>query len=260
MNQTPDPPKPKKAVKATPSGGLGELLRTWGPAILVVIFIRSVIASPFRIPSGSMVPTLEIGDHILVSKLSYGLHVPWIDLENGPGFLGLPFTTIEIFGWDEPARGDIVVFKYPPAPATDYIKRIVGLPGDVIEVRDNTILINGVESEKTYGDKYDFVDDDCVGHDTQRYTEDLEGIVHDVLTGKGNTPLSNYGPYTVPAGNYFAMGDNRDNSSDSRVWGPVPRDHIRGRALFTWLSLDACEEGIPMFGKPRAERIGHALK
>jgi len=254
------PPDSKKPTKAPASGGFGELIRTWGPAILVVIFIRSVIASPFRIPSGSMVPTLEIGDHILVSKLSYGLHVPWIDLANGPGFLGLPFTTIEVFGWDDPERGDIVVFKYPPSPSTDYIKRIVGLPGDTIEVRENTVIVNGVKAEKTYVDAYEFIDDDCDSHPTERYTEDLEGVVHDLLNGKGRTPLSDYGPYTVPAGHYFAMGGNRDNSSGGRVWGSVPREYIRGRALFTWLSLDGCEPGLPMVGKPRTDRIGHSLK
>lgn len=253
MNPTQKTPAPQR-------GGLSELIRTWGPAILVVVVIRSMIASPFRIPSGSMVPTLQIGDHILVSKLSYGLHIPWLDLENGPGFMWLPFTTVELFGWDDPDRGDIVVFKYPPDPATDYIKRIVGLPGDTVEVRDNVLYINGEPSEREYEDHYRFVDDRCIDHDTLRYTEDLSGVRHDILTGTGATPLSTYGPVTVPAGHYFAMGDNRDNSSDSRVWGFVPRENIRGRALFTWLSLDACGEGLPLLGAPRVERFGRALE
>jgi signal peptidase I len=254
-------------------GGLGEIIRTWGPAILVVVVIRSMLASPFRIPSGSMVPTLEIGDHILVSKLSYGLHIPWIDLDAGPGFWLFPFTTIEVASWDEPERGDVVVFKYPPDPATDYIKRVVGLPGDTIEVVENTLFVNGQEASKEYLDEYSFVDDGCRSWETLRYREDLLGVEHDILTRRGATALSDYGPVTVPEGHYFMMGDNRDNSSDSRVWRFVPREYIRGRALFVWLSLDSCADGsggvarepsllnaLMSGGVLRTDRIGHKIE
>jgi len=241
-------------------GGWRETLVTWGPAILAVIFIRSTLASPFRIPSGSMVPTLEIGDHILVSKLSYGLHVPWLDLAHGPGFLGLPFTTVEVMSWDDPERGDIVVFKYPPEPAVDYIKRVVGLPGDTVEVRDNVLVLNGVAQDQEYEERYTFTDDGCDSHPTRLLTEDLMGAEHQMLTSTGRSTLSNYGPVTVPDGHYFMMGDNRDHSADSRVWGYVPREYMRGKAKITWFSGDTCAGGPPFFGKPRLSRLGMTLE
>ncbi|MCB9761240.1 MAG: signal peptidase I [Alphaproteobacteria bacterium] len=224
-----------------------DVVRTWGPALLAVLVIRSAIAEPFRIPSGSMVPTLEIGDHILVSKFAYGLRVP--------------FTAIEVLPLGEPERGDIVVFKYPPNERLDYIKRIVGLPGDVVEVRDNTVFVNGQKAEKEFQDNFTFVDDSCRSEDARLFREDLTGVQHWILNSRSyGLRLADFGPYSVPEGEYFMMGDNRDNSADSRRWGTVPRDNIKGKAVLIWLSYDACHGNIPHFGEFRSERFFQGLE
>ncbi len=225
---------------------LWDLLKTWGPALLGVLAIRSAVAEPFRIPSGSMVPTLEIGDHILVSKFKYGLRVP--------------FTDVEVMPLEEPVRGDVIVFRYPPNPELDYIKRIVGVPGDRIEVRDNTVWVNGEKANRTYLDEYKFTDDNCQDEPARHYKEDLMGVEHSVLTSPGSrVGLANHGPTVVPEDSYFVMGDNRDNSADSRVWGIVPRDHIKGKAVLVWLSYDRCEGNIPVLGSFRSPRFGEVV-
>lgn len=223
-----------------------DILKTWAPALLAVFAIRSAVAEPFRIPSGSMVPTLEIGDHILVSKFKYGLRIP--------------FTDVEVLALGEPVRGDVIVFRYPPNPELDYIKRIVGVSGDRIELRDNTVYVNGEKATRTYVDEYRFVDDRCTAEDARLYKEDLLGVQHSVLTSPGSrVGLANYGPTTVPDGSYFVMGDNRDNSADSRVWGIVPRDHIKGKAVLVWLSYDNCNGDIPVLGMFREDRLGELI-
>ncbi len=223
-----------------------DILKTWGPALLAVFAIRSAVAEPFRIPSGSMVPTLEIGDHILVSKFKYGLRVP--------------FTDVEVLPLEEPVRGDVIVFRYPPNPELDYIKRIVGIPGDRVEVRDNTVYVNGDKATRTYVDEYRFVDDNCSADPARLYREDLLGVQHAVLTSPGSrVGLANFGPTVVPEGSYFVMGDNRDNSADSRVWGIVPRDHIKGKAVLVWLSYDSCNGSIPVLGTFREGRFGELV-
>lgn len=248
-----------------------DVLRSWVPAILIVLVIRSILVEPFQIPSGSMVPTLAIGDFILVSKYTYGLRVP--------------FTDIEMLPLGEPERGDIVVFIYPPSQtddplcslkriprflsgdriagpdqcSIDYIKRIVGLPGDEIEVRDSVVYVNGVEATRVRDGSYAYVDQVCRTEDMQIYDEDLLGVTHPVLQSSSFVRrMQDYGPVKVPEGNYFAMGDNRDNSADSRIWGFVPRENIRGKAMFVWLSFDGCA-GVPGLGSPRLDRIGTAL-
>ncbi len=255
----PDTPKPADretapvnelellAEDGASSGGvlawLWDMLRTWGPALLAVLVIRSAIAEPFRIPSGSMVPTLAIGDHILVSKFSYGLRIP--------------FTQIELLPLGEPERGDVIVFRYPPDPSLDYIKRIVGLPGDTVEVRNGVVYVNGQEARRTYRDRFKFVNDRCQVQEERLYDEDLLGVVHPVLASVGSSGIRrNYGPRTVPEGHYFVMGDNRDNSADSRVWGFVPRENIKGKAIWVWLSVDRCNGSIPIIGSFRPGRFG----
>ncbi|MCB9744766.1 MAG: signal peptidase I [Alphaproteobacteria bacterium] len=224
-----------------------DLVRTWGPALAAVLVIRSAIAEPFRIPSGSMVPTLEIGDHILVSKFSYGLRVP--------------FTQLEILPLGEPERGDVVVFEYPKDPKLDYIKRIVGVPGDTIEVRDNTLFVNGQEASKQFEDDFIFVDDACREEAARLYREDLAGVEHWILNSKTyGMRLGDYGPFTVPEGEYFAMGDNRDNSADSRRWGTVSRPAIKGKAVLIWLSINNCEGDIPILGSFRTERLFQSIE
>ncbi len=241
----------------------GDLLRTWGPALLAVLLIRSVFAEPFRIPSGSMVPTLAIGDHILVTKYSYGLRIP--------------LTRIPIGEVKVPERGDVAVFVYPgsdlnslsywldlplPGIATlDYVKRIVGLPGDTIEVRDNVLYINGEVQQKTLVGPYEFVDDHCRKSATRQYEEDLEGKPHAILnTASFGMRMADYGPEVVPEGHVFAMGDNRDHSADSRIWGYVPLRNLKGKARFIWLSYDQCTMNIPVFGDFRGERFGEPVR
>ncbi len=223
-----------------------DIIKTWVPALLAVFAIRSAVAEPFRIPSGSMVPTLEIGDHILVSKFKYGLRVP--------------FTDVEVLSLGEPVRGDVIVFRYPPNPELDYIKRIVGVAGDRLEVRDNTVFVNGQKASRTYLDEYRFVDDHCDPEDARLYKEDLLGVEHSILTSPASrVGLANFGPTVVPEGSFFVMGDNRDNSADSRVWGIVPRDHIKGKAVLVWLSYDSCNGNIPVLGTFREDRFGELV-
>jgi signal peptidase I len=236
-----------------------EVLRTWGPAILTVLLIRSMVAEPFRIPSGSMVPTLAIGDHILVTKYSYGLR--------------LPLTRIPITELQAPDRGDVVVFVFPgsddtsteywfdlpvqPFKTYDYVKRVVGLPGESIEVRDNVVFLNGVAQTRSHVSKFDFVDDRCRSIPTRLFDEDLDGLTHSVLNAtRYGLRMGDYGPTTVPDGHVFVMGDNRDHSADSRVWGMVPFRNIKGKARFIWLSYDQCSPGVPLLGDVRGERFG----
>jgi signal peptidase I len=229
---------------------LWDFAKTWGPALFAVFAIRTAVAEPFRIPSGSMVPTMEIGDHILVTKYSYRLVVP------------IPGLDKTIWQHSDPSRGDIIVFKYPPNPKQDFIKRVVGLPGDVIEVRENVVFLNDVEQVRDFQDDVEFKDSSCNVRNMKSHRETLNGVEHWILTGIGydQSSTANYGPFTVPEGNVFVMGDNRDNSSDSRVWGTVPMDNIKGKAHFVWLSYDSCEPGMPVLGEFRFDRFGHSLE
>lgn len=235
-----------------------DTLKAWGPAVITVLLIRSVFAEPFKIPSGSMVPTLQIGDHIVVTKYSYGFRIP--------------LTRIPVGDLDVPERGDVVVFVFPgsdddqisywvdlpvpPFATLDYVKRVVGLPGDTIEVRDNTVILNGVPQTRTAIGAYDFVGDDCRVYPTREYTEKLGDREHEALEAvRYGESIPDFGPVTVPEGHIFAMGDNRDHSSDSRAWGFVPLRNIKGRARFVWLSLDGCGEGLF-----RGGRFGEAVR
>jgi len=240
-----------------------DILVTWGPAILVVMLIRSMVAEPFRIPSGSMVPTLAIGDHILVTKYSYGFR--W------------PMTRIPVTDMGVPDRGDVVVFIYPgsnegkisqyidlPVPpfnTLDYVKRVVGLPGEEIHVRNNVLHINGVAQERQMQDSVEFIDDRCRKNATRAYTENLDGLEHTILNAASyGLRLGDYGPRTVPEGHVFVMGDNRDHSSDSRVWGFVPVENIKGKARMVWLSYDKCKRTIPVLGEIRGDRFGETVR
>ncbi len=209
---------------------LWDLVKTWGPALLAVFVIRSVVAEPFRIPSGSMIPTLEIGDFILVNKFAYGFR--------------FPFTALRLVEVGEPKRGDVVVFRYPEDPSVDYIKRIVGLPGDEITVRDNVLQVNGVPVERRFVSRLSFQDDACETESARLYDEQLDEVRHAILNADTRVyALAEFGPQVVPPDSVFVMGDNRDNSSDSRRWGPVPRSYIKGRAMVVWFSYDACKGG-----------------
>jgi signal peptidase I len=206
------------------------------PVILFVFVLRSFVVEPFRIPSGSMLPTLENGDLILVNKYEYGIRLPVIDRK--------------ILDVGSPRRGDVVVFRYPVDPSVDYIKRVVGLPGDVVEYRDKVLSINGEPVKRVRdGDYYEPDRAVYVG----QYREQLGDVSHRILLNvqapQDLMPITRFPDFqacsylpdgvrcTVPAGHYFMMGDNRDNSLDSRYWGFVPDRNIVGRAFFIWMNF-----------------------
>ena len=197
-----------------------EYARSFFPVFLIVLLLRSFIVEPFRIPSASMMPTLLIGDFILVNKFEYGLR--------------LPVLNTKIVANDNPERGDIVVFRYPLQPDTPYIKRIVGLPGDHIRYQDKQLYINGELMEQTTLSRYQQPNSRGGMNGAILRRENLMGIRHKVLID----PLRPGAEVdtTVPEGHYFAMGDNRDHSSDSRVWGFVPDDNLVGEAFFIWMN------------------------
>jgi len=179
--------------------------KSFFPILLIVIVMRSFVAEPFRIPSGSMIPTLEIGDFVLVKKYAYGIKLPVIHKK--------------IFDVGSPERGDVVVFRYPPDPRINYIKRLIGLPGDEIEwTKDKTLIVNGKK------------------------------IIYKYLTIPGK--------WKVPEGNYFMMGDNRDNSKDSRSWEYVPEANLVGKASLVWMHWDWLEGGDGF----NPSRIGMSIK
>jgi signal peptidase I len=207
------------------------------PVILVVFLLRSFLVEPFKIPSSSMVPTLLVGDFILVNKFTYGIRLPVINRK-----------VVEL---GRPKRGDVMVFRYPEDTSLDYIKRVVGLPGDRIEYRDKRVWVNGAAVPVRQVD--DYLSRERMQF-SRRFVETLGGVDHEILleddAPAGQMPSRPF-PYsencaynttgltcTVPPGHYFMMGDNRDNSSDSRVWGFVPDENIVGRAFFIWLNLN----------------------
>jgi len=199
---------------------LVEYSKSFFPVILLVFFIRSFIAEPFKIPSGSMMPTLLAGDFILVSKFSYGIRVPILN-----------YTMIEV---DKPKRGDVFVFHYPPKPSIDYIKRVVGLPGDVIEYKSKTLYINDKKIEQTFVDKYPYMMNEIHHIEAKEFKEALGNVNHSILIH--DLPGEKF-KFEVPQGHYLAFGDNRDNSADSRVWGFVPEHNLVGRAFFIWFNF-----------------------
>jgi signal peptidase I len=210
-----------------------------GLALGVALLLRAFVVEAFQIPSGSMIPTLEVGDHIFVSKFAYAV--------------GIPFTNTKIAELSKPKRGDIVVFKYPPDQKVDYIKRVVALPGESIELRRNELFIDGrpipreFASEPCVVDDASEVDGEFERHPCEVWLEHMGGKTH-VTHQDPRLGPSNFGPVTVPPGHYFAMGDNRDNSRDSRVWGFVPYELIKGRALIVWWSRDPARGGLSPAG------------
>lgn len=201
-----------------------EYARSFFPVLLIVLVLRSFIVEPFRIPSGSMIPTLLIGDFILVNKFSYGVR--------------LPVVHNKIIDSGSPKRGDVAVFRYPVDPRLDYIKRVVGLPGDKIEYHDRQkkLIVNGVEAPISVGEPYMDPLTEQVGAGVLEREEDLLGVKHQILTTAG--PARAPKVWEVPEGHYFMVGDNRDRSADSRFWGFVPEENLVGKAFFVWLNYN----------------------
>jgi signal peptidase I len=199
--------------------------------ILSVLAFRSVFFEPFKIPSGSMIPTLLIGDFILVNKFSYGFKVPFSDWFSDPTY---------ITGPAKPERGDIVVFKYPKDTSLNYIKRVVGLPGDSVEVIDKVVYVNNkpIVTKEIDGKKIkEEMDEKYKNYNFKFFETETGPAKHISQVDLDNIFTANFGKITVPDGHYFVMGDNRDFSADSRFWGFVPFGHIKGKAILIWFSL-----------------------
>ncbi len=199
--------------------------------IVLVLAFRSVFFEPFKIPSGSMIPTLLIGDFILVNKFSYGFKVPFSDWFTDP---------VYITGPGKPERGDVVVFKYPRNHDLNYIKRVIGLPGDTIEVVDKVVYVNGkpLYTEAMDGKKImDDMDEKYKNYDFTFLKNKTGEHTHVTQLHNDNAFSANFQRITVPANKYFVMGDNRDFSSDSRSWGFVPFENIKGEAILVWFSM-----------------------
>lgn len=204
-----------------------EYARSFFPVLLVVLLLRSFVAEPFRIPSGSMLPTLEIGDFILVNKFTYGIR--------------LPITHTKIIPLGEPKAGDVVVFRFPNDPKIDFIKRLVGVPGDVIAWDNKELKVNGVPVARQELGEYAALDQNGQVHPTLRLKETLGTVNHDILILPGTA--GRIGEVVVPAGHYFVMGDNRDMSNDGRMWGLVPEENLVGKAMLVWMHINWGEGG-----------------
>jgi len=201
-------------------------------AVVLALFIRTFVVQAFKIPTGSMEPNLLIGDHLLVNKLVFGPYMSGVE-----GTL-LPMKEI--------ARHEVIVFKYPEEPERDFIKRVIGLPGDEIEVRHKRVYVNGTLLDEPYA----------------HYLEPPPPMPHEMEPGSGpppgGDPRDNYGPVTVPPKHYFVMGDNRDNSQDSRYWGFLPREYVKGRALVIYWSYEA--EAGNIVAATRWRRLLHQVR
>lgn len=249
----------KLVLKQRASKGKGNenFIITWAydfwPVLAVVLVLRSFFFEPFNIPSDSMVPTLETGDYILVNKFQYGVR--------------LPIVNTKVIDVGEPQRGDVAVFKYPENPKISYIKRIIGLPGDHIEFDRGQLMINGQKVQQVpteFSREKDILDtpqsiyhQETLGKHTFKMRE-LEGVnvarqapfINSIENGKYSTENGLYWEVKVPEGHYFAMGDNRDQSADSRFWGFVPEQNLTGRAMYIWMHKE------PGFKLPSFSRNG----
>ncbi len=199
-------------VEAPREPYLVDLSRSFFPVLAIVLVLRSFLVEPFQIPSGSMLPTLEVGDFILVNKYAYGLR--------------LPVAGTKVVDIGDPERGDVMVFRYPKDGETNYIKRVVGMPGDRIRYRNKQLFINGEQVESRFIARLPPV---------ELRRETLDDVEHDVFLTMGRPGAGGEGEWVVPEGHYFVMGDNRDNSNDSRYWGMVPDELVVGKAFAIWM-------------------------
>lgn len=227
QKKRPDDGSPNRAMRT-----VVDYSRSFFPVLLFVLVIRSFIFEPFRIPSGSMMPTLLQGDYIFVKKFSYGLRLPVLETK--------------IIETGQPERGDVVVFRLPEEPTVNYIKRVVGLPGDTVEYVNHRLSVNG-EPVPLVPDADPPLDDSA-----PRFIENLGDREHAILIAHPGNNVRD-GVYKVPEGHYFMLGDNRDNSRDSRFLGMIPETHLVGEAVRIWMHMDGLEV-------PDWERIGMKIQ
>ncbi|MDM8568695.1 signal peptidase I [Thiotrichales bacterium HSG1] len=209
-----------------------DLAKSLFPVFLLVLLLRSFLVEPFRIPSGSMMPTLLVGDFILVNKFSYGIR--------------LPVANVKVMEIGRPERGDVVVFRYPENPKIPFIKRVVGLPGDNIEYVNKMLYVNGEPIVQQDDIRYVGVGSGSNMTGSEQRIEYLsDEVIHDILINpKRPEHRTKYNKLTVPDKAYFVLGDNRDNSKDSRFWGTVPEENLIGKAFFIWMNWDWKNGGI----------------
>jgi len=214
----------KRAPNQEPCRAI-EYARSFFPVFITVLLLRSFLIEPFRIPSGSLEPTLLVGDFLAVNKFAYGFR--------------LPIWEKKVISINNPKTGDIAVFRWPPNPSYDYIKRVIGVPGDHVVYHNKLLTINGIPMTQTF---VEYTTDPSSGNAVSLYRERLNGVDHAIFK-RSSVPATNF-DVTVPKGQYFMMGDNRDDSADSRFWGFVPDDHLRGKAMLTWMSWDSATDKI----------------
>ncbi|MCH8501755.1 MAG: signal peptidase I [Aliidiomarina sp.] len=245
----------EQAQQLAPQSALADFSQAAFPVLLGILILRSFLYEPFRIPSGSMLPTLLVGDFILVEKFRYGLRDP--------------IKRHELIRTGRPERGDIAVFKYPVDPDVDYIKRVIGLPGDRVVYRDKTFFVQPscfqqcgnvkpIELQQELVNSGDFFRQNTP---LQKYSESTGDVSYEILVDPSRNIVSQAFQWDVPEGHYFFVGDNRDNSLDSRYWGMVNEDLLVGRAVFVWLSLEferSPDSVLPrwMPSKVRFDRLG----
>lgn len=225
-------PKRKLAHKGTEEIKLPIIIdyaRSFFPVLLIVFLLRSFLFEPFRIPSGSLEPTLLTGDFILVNKFDYGVR--------------LPVVHTKLFGSGTPQRGDIMVFRWPPNPSYDFIKRVIGLPGDTISYINKELYVNGKQIPQEFLKVSAAMNENGAEWQAQEKQEDLLGIKHHIYVDNEKSS-QDFHDIVVPDGMYFVMGDNRDDSADSRFWGFVPDKNIVGKAVMVWMSWDGLKKNI----------------
>ncbi|MFC4258338.1 signal peptidase I [Marinobacter lacisalsi] len=218
-------PADEEEQAGPPEPYLVELSRSFFPVLAIVLVLRSFLVEPFQIPSGSMLPTLEVGDFILVNKYAYGLR--------------LPVAGTKIVDIGDPERGDIMVFRYPVDGETNYIKRVVGLPGDRIRYRNKTLYVNGEEVPTRFVARLPPL---------VMLEEQLGDVEHMIYRDTRNRSGAGENEWVVPDGHYFMMGDNRDNSKDSRFWGMVPDEMVVGKAFLIWMQWPSLTS-LPSFDR-----------
>jgi signal peptidase I len=215
----------KKRKEGQNPGRIVDYSRSFFPVFLIVLLLRSFLIEPFRIPSGSLEPTLLVGDFVAVNKFAYGLRLPVIEKK--------------IIPISNPKTGEIAVFRWPPEPSYDYIKRVIGIPGDKVSYHNKILTVNGKEAKQTF---VEYTMDESSGRPVAKYKEDLNGVVHEIFV-RADMPAVDF-EITVPEGNYFMMGDNRDDSADSRFWGFVPDSYLRGKAFLVWMSWNGKTDNL----------------